>query len=111
MLVSHALRSAGYQCQLAADAVQALALTKQSRPALVVTDYMMPAGGGSSLHKRLRLSVQTSDVPILILSAADEVEILKSVDMDPHTYFLAKPYRKDLLLATVAQILQETGQA
>jgi CheY-like chemotaxis protein len=109
-LIAHSLKAAGYQCSFAGDTSQALELVGQARPALIVTDFMMPAGGGSTLHMRLRLSAATRDIPVLILSAADRNFVLQSVQMDARTYFLAKPYRKDELLALVGEILKQGAQ-
>ncbi|MBI3553069.1 MAG: response regulator [Elusimicrobia bacterium] len=108
-LILHALSSAGHQCRIAGDTVEALAMVLAGKPALIITDYMMPAGGGSILHKRLRMLVDTRDIPVLFLSSADQNHIMQSVDADRSTYFLAKPYRKDHLLQVVAEILAKSG--
>ena len=64
-------------------------------------------GGGASFHQRLRVSLHTRDIPVIILSATPETTVLKTVDMDERTYYLAKPYKKDEFMALVGQILSD----
>ncbi len=104
-LIGQALKEGGHSSQVALDGVQAMALVRQMHPALIILDFLFPAGGGAAFHQRLRLSQHTRDIPVLILSSVAEEKVLKSVDMDGRTYYLAKPYKKDELLAMVGQIL------
>ncbi|MBI4346526.1 MAG: response regulator [Elusimicrobia bacterium] len=111
LLISEVLAIEGYDVKVAADAVEGMAILKRLDPAIVVLDYMMPAGGGSTFHRALRANPQWKDKPVLMLSAAPESTIAKGVDMDGRTYFLAKPYGRKDLLAIVQQILEENPPA
>ncbi|MEK7656824.1 MAG: response regulator [Elusimicrobiota bacterium] len=105
--ISQLLLQAGHGSRIASDAVQAQTLVRQKRPALIIVDAQLPAGGGASLHKTLRLSTQTAAIPVLFLSSVPESVLAKAIDFDGATYFLAKPVGPGELLGLVAQILDE----
>lgn len=106
MLVTRTLKIAGYDVLWAKDGVHGLSMAKQSNPALIITDFMFPAGGGATLYQRLRMLMQTVATPVLFLSAAPRELVSGAVPPGSDAYFLAKPYKKEELLAVVAQMLK-----
>ncbi len=104
-LLSIALKISGYESVVANDGIQAMTMARQIKPALILLDFMFPAGGGASAHKRLRMLVDTKHIPILILTATSEDVVAKALDMDGNTYYLAKPYKREMLLSLIKQIL------
>jgi two-component system, OmpR family, alkaline phosphatase synthesis response regulator PhoP len=67
--VSLYLKNAGYGVRTASNGTDALAQVAQEMPGLIVLDLMLPDIDGIEVTKRIR---QTSDVPILMLTARDE---------------------------------------
>ena len=67
--VSLYLKNAGYGVRTASNGSDALAQVQQEMPGLIVLDLMLPDIDGIEVTKRIR---QTSDVPILMLTARDE---------------------------------------
>jgi len=63
------LETAGYEVAEAAHGADALAKIRSSRPALLVTDLMMPVMDGRELIRQVRESPDTADLPIMLLSA------------------------------------------
>ena len=104
-VISLALKMGGYESALAHDGIQAMTMVRQVKPALIILDFMFPAGGGMSAHKRLRTLADTKRTPIIMLTSTSEEVVAKAVDMDGNTYYLAKPYKREMLLALVKQIL------
>jgi two-component system alkaline phosphatase synthesis response regulator PhoP len=100
-----ALKIGGYEVAMAHDGIQALAKARQIKPALIILDFMFPAGGGMSAHKRLRTLTDTKHTPIVILTSTSEEIVAKALDMDGNTYYLSKPYKREMLLALIQQIL------
>jgi two-component system alkaline phosphatase synthesis response regulator PhoP len=100
-----ALKIGGYQSAMAHDGIQAMSKVRQVKPALIILDFMFPAGGGMSAHKRLRTLADTKRTPIIMLTSTCEEVVAKAVDMDGNTYYLAKPYKREMLLSLVNQIL------
>ncbi|MBI3244806.1 MAG: pyridoxal-phosphate dependent enzyme [Chloroflexi bacterium] len=60
-----------YRVFRAADGVDGLALARQSRPDLIITDLMMPGLDGFSLLQELRQDKRTSHIPVVVVSAKD----------------------------------------
>ena len=60
LLCSRLLQKAGYATIIARDAGQAVTHAHRDQPAFVITDLMMPAGGGVSVLERLAMSSKTS---------------------------------------------------
>jgi DNA-binding response OmpR family regulator len=102
MLISQILGAAGYQVAWAKDGMQAMQMAKQSRPALIISDFMFPAGGGATFFQRLRMSAQTTLIPIVILSSAARELIAATVAPDVNAYYMPKPYNKAELLTLIA---------
>lgn len=67
-LLRYEFERAGHEVTEAVDGRTALAKVAASRPALVVTDMMMPVMSGTELIRRLRADPDTADIPILCIS-------------------------------------------
>ncbi|MFI5349507.1 MAG: response regulator [Elusimicrobiota bacterium] len=106
MLLSHTLRSVGYQVTWSKDGIQALTSARNSPPDLIVSDFMFPAGGGANFFQRLRMAPQTQSVPIVIMSGVPKELISAAVPRDSSTYYLPKPYKKAELLSLIEGMLQ-----
>lgn len=99
------LRSAGYQTQLAGDAVTGLQAVRRSLPDLVVLDLTMPAGGGLSVLRFIRLSSKTNLVPVIVLTGvSDEVRRSEALDAGANALF-GKPYEAEPLLEEIRKQL------
>ena len=87
--VSLYLKNAGYDVRTAATGLDALAQAEAQAPSLVVLDLMLPDIDGIEVCKRLR---QSSDVPILMLTARDEdVDKIIGLEVGADDY-LTKPF-------------------
>ena len=72
--IQYILTKAGYSVLTARDGDEALTLVKRERPALVISDIMMPGLDGYSLCSRLRSERSTYLIPFIFLSAKDTVD-------------------------------------
>jgi CheY-like chemotaxis protein len=104
LLVRAILERAGYQVFSALDAMQGLMMVRTVQPDLVVLDVMMPAGGGASVHERIRQMSGSFALPILIYSAADPSDIAKKIPFDPLTTVLQKPAPPAEIVAAVHKL-------
>ncbi|MCX6022699.1 MAG: response regulator [Chloroflexi bacterium] len=68
-LLSGHLRRAGYEVVEAADGAEALALAAQEPPGLALLDVRMPELDGIGVLRALRMSPETRDMPVLIMTA------------------------------------------
>jgi CheY-like chemotaxis protein len=72
-LLKYAFERAGHEVAEACDGLAALAAIHRTRPALVVTDMMMPVMDGVELIQRLRGDPATADIPIVAVSGNREL--------------------------------------
>jgi two-component system response regulator MprA len=107
-----ALELEGYDIELAADGSEALTrLTEngESQPDVVILDVLMPGIDGLEVCRRLRR--QGSRVPVLMLTARDEIENrVGGLDAGADDY-VTKPFALEELLARVRALLRRTSEA
>jgi two-component system, OmpR family, response regulator MprA len=98
-----ALAYEGYMVDVAGGGSVALALALKSPPDVVVLDVMMPGLDGLEICRRLRAG---GDVPVLMLTARDEVaDRVQGLDAGADDY-LAKPFALEELLARLRALLR-----
>ena len=64
------LEDEGYRVATASNGAQGLRMLEQERPALIITDYMMPELDGAEMVRAIRRNPAYDGVPILMMSAA-----------------------------------------
>jgi len=107
------LLSQRYEVETVPDGLSALVSIRRQKPDLVLTDVMMPGLDGFGLLKELRNDPNTSDIPIILLSArSGEESSVEGLDAGADDY-LTKPFSARELLARIeanlkmAQLRQE----
>src|SRR5439155_6875440 len=105
--LKRALELEGYEIELAADGQEALyRLETDDQPDAVVLDVLMPGVDGLEVCRRLRKG--GSRVPVLMLTARDEVENrVAGLDAGADDY-VTKPFALEELLARVRALLRRT---
>lgn len=103
-IVCDALRQSGYDAASAPDGERGLAMFSELRPALVVTDVMMPRSDGFRLTRRIR-SVDR-EVPILFLSARSSSDDVVDGFASGGDDYLRKPFAMNELLARIEALLR-----
>ena len=68
-LLKATLEFKGYRVVTAREGIEALEAIKQERPAMIITDILMPKMDGFNLVHRLRINPETRDIPVVFLSA------------------------------------------
>jgi DNA-binding response OmpR family regulator len=102
-LVALYLEREGFETVIAYDGQQALELAGRYRPIFVILDLMLPVVDGWEVCRQLR---QSSDVPILILSAREEeVDRVSGLTLGADDY-VVKPFSPRELVARVKAILR-----
>jgi two-component system, OmpR family, response regulator MprA len=105
-----ALELEGYEIELAADGREALSRLAEndgSQPDAVILDVLMPGVDGLEVCRRLRRG--GSSVPVLMLTARDEIESrVSGLDAGADDY-VTKPFALEELLARVRALLRRTS--
>ena len=105
-LLDVTLRFKGYPVITASNGEEALQVVSQEKPALVITDIMMPKMDGYTLAFNLRRNPETSQIPIIFLSATYVTPEDKAFAMSLGAVrFLEKPVDTEDFLLTVAEVL------
>ena len=103
-----ALELEGYEIELAGDGSEALQALKddERQPDAVILDVLMPGVDGLEVCRRVRAAGNT--VPVLMLTARDEVENrVAGLDAGADDY-VTKPFALEELLARVRALLRRT---
>jgi DNA-binding response OmpR family regulator len=98
-LIELELRSEGYRVSIAHDGISGLQLVQQSKPDLVILDWMMPGLTGVELCWQLRST--GSKIPAILLTARDDIsDRLIGLAAGANDY-LVKPFDMEDLLARI----------
>lgn len=100
------LASEGYQVSVAHDGMAGLTLAREATLDLAILDWMLPGLSGVELCRRLRST--GSKVPVILLTARDEVgDRVTGLDAGADDY-VVKPFSIEELLARVCAHLRRT---
>jgi len=107
-LVHYNLAQERFKVIEAEDGEKALKLVQREKPHLIVLDLMLPGLSGLELCRNLRERPETSQIPILMLTAkAGEADRIVGLEMGADDY-LTKPFSPRELVARVKAILRRT---
>jgi two-component system response regulator MprA len=102
-LLRRTLSIEGYKVQTAESGVAGLEAARTHEPDLVILDVLMPGMDGLEVCRRLRAS---SETPILMLTAKDDVsDRVEGLDSGADDY-VVKPFALEELLARVRALLR-----
>ena len=100
-LLKRRLEKQGHVVATAEDGKKALAMIEASPPDLVLLDIMMPEMDGFAVLERLKASAATRDIPVIVISALDDVaSAVRCIEQGAED-FLSKPFEPVLLKARV----------
>lgn len=100
------LEQAGYSVEFANDGVTALKRAQELRPAIVVTEILVPALDGLGLCRALKSNSETRDIRVLIFSHLHAMDRAVEAGADA---FLVKPLEEELLIDTVSKLINSPG--
>jgi DNA-binding response OmpR family regulator len=110
-LIRLGLRYEGFQVESASDGSDGISAAQRLNPDLVILDLMLPGMDGLEVCRRLRSNPTTQDIPILMLTAKDEVrDRVVGLDTGADDY-LTKPFDFEELVARVKAILRRQQRA
>lgn len=105
LAVSETLRAEGYDVKTARRGAEALMIVAQSLPDLIISDIRMPGMDGYQLVRNLRSNARTRLVPIVFLTAKDEIADRIQGFRTGVDAYLTKPFEPEELAAIVQAIL------
>jgi len=104
-ILEFTLTMEGYDVVTAADGDEALRKVEQDRPDLLVLDIMMPRMDGYEVCRRLREQEETSDLPVILLSAKGRpIDRETGMEVGANDY-IVKPFSPRRLLEKIRDLL------
>ena len=104
--LSFAIKKQGYELDIAKTCLEAEKVFENGKYDLVILDVSLPDGSGFDICKKIR---ETSKVPIIFLTAADEeTDIIMGLDMGGDDY-ITKPFKLAVLLSKIGALLRRSN--
>jgi two-component system response regulator MprA len=105
-LIKLGLKYEGFGVVAASDGEEGIAAAQRTNPLIIILDWMLPDMDGLEVCRRLRSNPTTQDIPILLLTAKDEVgSRVEGLNTGADDY-LTKPFSFEELVARIRAILR-----
>src|SRR2546430_143976 len=106
-MLSRRLARAGHRVQVVANGPDALTLLRQQPIDLVLLDVLMPQMSGYEVLQRLTADEALREIPVLMISALDEMDsVVRCIELGAEDY-LPKPFDPVLLRARIGACLEK----
>lgn len=99
-----------YEVYEAADGEEGENLALSKSPDLIISDVMMPKVDGFELCKRIKSNVQTSHIPLILLTARTSEELKMTGYQSGADEYLAKPFNLEILLLRIEKLIVQKNQ-
>jgi two-component system phosphate regulon response regulator PhoB len=107
-MLRFALERAEFRVSLAADVPEARLRIAESRPDLILLDWMMPGVSGIEYTRELKSGAMTKDIPIIMVTArAEEEDTVRGLNVGCDDY-VSKPFSFPELTARIQAVLRRT---
>lgn len=100
-LLTDLLSAYGYKVRPATNGARALAAAQKAPPDLILLDIMMPEMNGYEVCARLKADPQTSDIPVIFISALDDLSHKVKAFEAGGVDYITKPFQPQEILARV----------
>jgi len=108
VLLNETLKFKGYRVVTAWNGVEAFEAIQKERPALIITDILMPKMDGFNLVHRLRLDPETRGIPVIFLSATYVAPEDKAFALTIGvTRFIEKPVDMESFFPAIEELLSK----
>jgi CheY-like chemotaxis protein len=105
-LLEVTLRFKGYDVAVAHNGLEGLEMVQKVKPAMIITDILMPKMDGYAFVQKLRLIPENRRIPVVFLSATYVTPEDKRFAMSlGATRFIEKPIDTEDFLLTIAEIM------
>ncbi len=107
--LQYILEQQGYRVVAAVNGRAALECARRERPAVIISDVVMPEMSGYELCHEIKRDPDLCDVPVvLVTTLSDPHDVIRGVECGADNFIL-KPYETDQLLRRIQLILANNG--
>lgn len=110
-ILGDTLRSEGYRSIEAASGEEAVRLSLSETPDLILLDLRLPGISGWQTLELLEDRVRSSNIPVVVVTASDDVGSRVRAYFENTTDYLLKPFQLQELLACVRRALARRSNA
>ena len=107
-MITYNIEKNGFLVKAATNGEDALLLIKEEIPSLAIFDWMIPEPNGLELCKILRRKQETSNLPIIMLTAREEEEDrIRGLEYGADDY-ISKPFSPAELIARIKALIRRS---
>lgn len=110
MLVKEYLEDAGHMVRQAEDGKRGLKMAQATKPDVVLLDLLLPSMDGYALCKALKDDPATGDVPVILVTAAREADVIEKGLAAGADDFVTKPIDWAFLADRVANVVKRARE-
>ena len=108
-LLRYNLEKQGFRVEEATDGPEALIRVAESKPDLMLLDWMLPAMSGLEVCRQLRRRAETRDLPIIMVTArTEEADAVRALDTGADDH-IGKPFTIEALLARIRAVMRRAA--
>jgi two-component system, OmpR family, phosphate regulon response regulator PhoB len=110
-MLRYNLEKQGFRVEEAGDGDEALLRIVETKPDLVLLDWMLPSLSGIEVCRQIRRRSSTRDVPIIMLTArTEDQDMVRGLNTGADDYII-KPFSTEALLARIRALLRRAAPA
>jgi len=100
------IHTMGYSVLQASNSTQAMTMIRQHNPDLILLDMIMPGVDSLEVLKTMRGDDRWQDIPVILISAIDDLELVTAYIEAGVDDFLPKPFNNALLNLKISNALE-----
>ena len=100
-VLSALLNQQGYYVRKAINAPMAMIAIESLKPDVILLDIRMPGVNGYELCRQLKSNLETYEIPIIFISALNQIEDIMQAFSAGGVDYITKPFKVDEVLARV----------
>ncbi len=102
--ITYLLRQDGWSVTAQSDGARAIEMVRTTEPDLLILDVMLPGKSGFEILQELRATDDTSDLPILMLTAKGQARDREEAAVFGASSFMTKPFSNADMLKAVREL-------
>ncbi len=106
LLEKDLLEVAGFEVFTAENGIDGMALVKREKPDIIIMDVRLPDIRGTEVAKILRQDMETSDIPIIFVTASVMAEGIEELSLISNSTFIGKPINTRIFAALVSKSIK-----